>query len=163
MADNPCPECAAQGKAVTLKSPAGLGGHRFTVHGIRGQDRSSKRRRRQPRPPRPQRLAKANLYVQYLADHPGTHSITEMGAALGAEATRVGKSLSASKVRGYPIASDGHGNWHHIEAENLPVVAVQANPEPEPEPANGQVHFVSQQIVLLLRDSEGREWVAAPR
>lgn len=79
---------------------------------------------------------------------------------MGGEATRIGKSLSASKMRGSSVISDGHGNWHYVEGETLPAVV---KPKAEPKPTNGQVHFVSQQIVLLLRDSEGREWVASPR
>lgn len=156
-----CPECAEQGIAYQAKNPAGLGGHRKGAHGVQGQSRSIlDARRRQNGKRKSQRPAKVNLYVQWLADNPGTHNITEIAVALGAEATRVGKNLSASKARGQSVINDGHGNWHYTgeaKTERLPVKA------PDPKPTNGQVHFVSQQIVLLLTDSEGREWVASPR
>lgn len=147
--DLTCPECGYLAKDNRV-----LGLHRRTVHGVPGAHHNSRRKVKRPV------AAKVNLYVQWLADHPGTYSTTDIAAAMGAEATRVGKTLSASKSRGQSVTSDGHGNWHYIgeaKTERLPVKT------PDPKPTNGQVHFVSQQIVLLLRDSEGREWLASPR
>lgn len=151
MADDlTCPECGYLAKDNRL-----LGLHRRNHHGVLGSHHHPGRKTKRPRPP-----AKVNVYVQWLADHPGTYSTVDIAAALGAEATRVGKNLSASKSRGQPVISDGKGNWHYTgeaKTERLPVKT------PDPKPTNGQVHFVSQQIVLLLRDSEGREWLASPR
>jgi hypothetical protein len=167
MPDFTCPECTEQGKEFISKTAAGLGGHRKVVHGVQGSSRSTLDGQRRSRRAKPKPLSQANIYVRWLAEHPGPHNITAIGAAIGAEATKVGKSLSASKVRGYPVVNDGRGNWEytngaHLSA-NLPAKVKVVPPEPKPEPSNGQVHFVSQQIVLLLRDSEGREWVASPR
>jgi hypothetical protein len=167
MPDFTCPECTEQGKEFTSKTAAGLGGHRKVVHGVQGSSRATLDGQRRARRAKPKlkSLSQANIYIRWLAEHPGPHNITAIGAAIGIEATKVGKSLSASKVRGYPVVNDGRGNWEYTNgaplSANLPA-KVKAVP-PEPKPSNGQVHFVSQQIVLLLRDSEGREWVASPR
>ena len=148
-----CPECEANGISFAAKNPAGLGGHRKTVHGVQGKDRSRRRRK-------PQRVVKFNLYVQWLADHPGTHSTTEIAAALGSEATRVGKTLSASKQRGVSVISDGHGNWHYTGEANLPEVVSNGhkpvnNRHQPPQVVDDEIQIFSVRRAFLLDTSEG--------
>lgn len=163
-----CPECTEKGiESPTFKSPAGLGGHRKVVHGIEGESRSAadnrtRAKRKYKRRTRP--LPQPNIYVTWLAEHPGTHSSAEIGAALGAEAARVGKGLSAAKMKKFPVASDGHGNWHYTGRDNLPAV-VQTNgharkPRELPVVNDAEIEFTSIRPALLMEDSKGGVWLA---
>jgi hypothetical protein len=154
-----CPECQVAGTRYLAKDNRLLGLHRRNHHGVPG---SHHKGRRKAKPVTPRSNGVQEQVVTWLRDHPGMHNHRQIAEALGIDPStdRMVKTLSTAKARGQSIASDGHGHWYYSgEQAALPVKAVP----PEPEPSNGQVHFVSQQIVLLLTDSEGREWVASPR
>jgi hypothetical protein len=156
-----CPECQVAGAHYQAKDNRLLGLHRRNHHGVVGT-RGHPHRKAKRVPTKPRSNGAQEQVVAWLRDHPGRHNHRQIAEALGTDpgTDRMIKTLSSAKARGQSIASDGQGNWSYTgEARpNLPVKA----PEPEVS-ANGQVHFVSQQIVLLLTDSEGREWVAEPR
>jgi hypothetical protein len=156
-----CPECQVDGVHYQAKDNRLLGLHRRNHHGVIGTHHHP-RHKAKPAPTKPRNPRSNGVQEQvvaWLRDHPGKHNHREIAEAFGVDpkTDRMVKTLSSAKSRGQLIESDGHGHWYYSGA-TLPVKA----PEPE-APANGQVHFVSQQIVLLLRDSEGREWVAEPR
>jgi hypothetical protein len=154
-----CPECQVAGTHYEAKDNRLLGLHRRNHHGVVGTHHHP-RRKANPAPISPRSSGVQDMVVNWLRDHPGMHNHRQIAEALGIDpgTDRMVKTLSTAKMRGQSIASDGHGHWYYSgDRATLPVKA------PEPEPANGQVHFVSQQIVLLLTDSEGREWVASPR
>jgi hypothetical protein len=153
-----CPECQVAGVHHEAKDNRLLGLHRRNHHGVAGTHHHP-RRKAKPTPVNPRSYGVQDQVVNWLRDHPGKHDHREIAEALGVDpgTDRMIKTLSSAKSRGQLVQSDGHGHWYYSGA-TLPVKA----PEPE-APANGQVHFVSQQIVLLLRDSTGREWVAEPR
>jgi hypothetical protein len=152
-----CPECQVAGTHYQAKDNRLLGLHRRNHHGIPGSHHHP-RRKAKATPTNPRSNGVQEQVVAWLRDHPGRHNHRQVAEALGIDpgTDRMVKTLSSAKMRGQPIESDGHGHWYYSGA-TLPVKA------PEPEVSNGHVHFVSQQIVLLLRDSDGREWVAAPR
>lgn len=154
--DLTCPECAAEGRAWTAKSPAGLGGHRMTLHGVPGKDRSSTRRRKYKGHP-----TKIYSYVQWLAAHPGPHNVAEIAEAVKDAPTQVGKTLSASKARGMPVDSDGRGNWEYVKEANLPAVVSNGH---KPKPVEGQpptlaedaeIEIFSIRRAFLINTSEG--------
>jgi hypothetical protein len=153
-----CPECQVAGTHYQAKDNRLLGLHRRNHHGIPGSHHHPRRKVAKAANPRSNGVQE--LVVAWLRDHPGRHNHRQIAEALGIDpgTDRMVKTLSSAKSRGQLIESDGHGHWYYSGA-TLPVKA----PEPEPSVSNGHVHFVSQQIVLLLRDSDGREWVAAPR
>ena len=144
-----CPECGYEARDNRV-----LGLHRRTAHGVPGAHHNSKRKTKRPVP------AKVNLYVQWLADHPGTHNITEIAAVLGGEATRVGKNLSASKARGQSVISDGRGNWHYTGEANLPEVVSNGhkpvnNRHQPPQVVDDEIQIFSVRRAFLLDTSEG--------
>jgi hypothetical protein len=159
-----CPECQVAGKHYEAKDNRLLGLHRRNSHGVPGTHHHARRKTRSTKakaaPANPRSNGVQDQVVAWLRDHPGLHNHRQIAEALGVDpkTDRMIKTLSVAKMRGQPVASDGHGHWYYSGA-TLPVKA----PEPEAPANNGQVHFVSQQIVLLLTDSEGREWVAEPR
>jgi hypothetical protein len=155
-----CPECQVAGTHYQAKDNRLLGLHRRNQHGVPGSHHHVRRKVKATKPAAPPSNGAQALVVAWLRDHPGMHDHREIAEALGIGpgTGRMVKTLSSAKSRGQLIDSDGHGRWYY-SGSKLPVKA----PEPEVPVSNGQVHFVSQQIVLLLRDSEGREWVASPR
>jgi hypothetical protein len=157
-----CPECQVAGVHYQAQDNRLLGLHRRNQHGVPGTHHHARRKTKttaKPAPGSTSNGAQARV-VAWLRDHPGMHDHREIAEALGVDpqSGRMVKTLSSAKSRGQLVESDGHGHWYYSGAK-LPVKA----PDPGPRASNGQVHFVSQQIVLLLRDSEGREWVASPR
>jgi hypothetical protein len=133
-----------------------LGLHRRMAHGVPGAHHHGKPK------PRVKRIAGVeDKVVGWMREHPGSHHHSEVAEALGyiVGTDRVVKLMSSAKRHGQPITSDGHGNWSYVA--NLPAKAPVS--PPEPPQTNGKVHFTSQRIVLLLTDTEGREWVAEPR
>jgi hypothetical protein len=154
-----CPECQVAGTHYQAKDNRLLGLHRRNNHGVPGTHHHP-RRKTKPAPTKRRSHGPQDQVVAWLRDHPGMHNHREIAEALGVDpgSSRMVKTLSTAKGRGQSVQSDGNGNWYYSGAK-LPVKA----PEPEAPASNGQVHFVSQQIVLLLTDSEGREWVASPR
>jgi hypothetical protein len=157
-----CPECQIAGEHYQAKDNRVLGLHRRTSHGIAGAHHKGAKpaRRKGQRTNGIEEKA-----AEWLRTHPGTHRAPEMAVAWGIDPSndRVVKILSSAKRHGHLVTSDGNGNWYHTgpAPRNLPAKAPER--PPEPAEANGKVHFVSQQIVLLLTDTEGREWVAEPR
>jgi hypothetical protein len=151
-----CPECQVAGTHYQAKDNRLLGLHRRNHHGVVGTRGHPHRKAKRVIKPRPNGVQEQ--VVAWLRDHPGRHNHRQIAEALGVDpgTDRMVKTLSSAKSRGQLIESDGHGHWYYSGA-TLPVKA------PEPPASNGQVHFISQQVVLLLTDSEGREWVASPR
>jgi hypothetical protein len=149
-----CPEC----ETWHLDNRR-LGLHRRNAHGIPGAHTHNRSKRKTKR-----RAISGvgDLAVNWLQENPGPHHYKDVGQGVSVSPERIIKILSSAKQAGAPIANDGHGNWSYSpNGHNLPAKAPQ-RPVERPE-ANGKVHFTSQRIVLLLTDTEGREWVAEPR
>jgi hypothetical protein len=156
-----CPECQVAGTHYQARDNRLLGLHRRNHHGVPGTHHHPRRKAKRA-PANPRSNGVQDQVVAWLRDHPGMHNHREIAEALGVDpqTDRMVKTLSTAKGRGQLVDSDGQGHWYYSgQRPPLPVKA----PEPEALASNGQVRFVSQQIVLLLRDSEGREWVAEPR
>jgi hypothetical protein len=90
----------------------------------------------------------------WLSAHPGAHHYRDVARAVGVDPTRVVKALSAARVKGVAVTSDGAGNWQFMNgsAPNLPV------PVNHKVPIAGEFHRIDG--FILLEDAEGGIWLA---